>query len=204
MNDHYFTGKPSAKHEHHEFTAELRGKMYSFQTDAGVFSKDAVDTGTQILIDTLALKPGETVLDLGSGYGPIGIVAATLVGHTGHVYMVDVNERACELARRNLVKNGIQHAQVFVGDGIKALPENLSFDWVLSNPPIRTGKAVVYPLLVEAYQALKAGGCLMVVIRTKQGAKSLEAHLRDLAGHCDTIEKKAGFRVLKCCKPLHT
>ena len=204
MNDHYFTSKPSAKSEPREFAVELRGRTYSFLTDAGVFSKDEVDMGTRILIDTLSLKPGETVLDLGSGYGPIGMVAATLVGPTGRVYMVDVNERACELARKNLIRNGIDHAQVFLGDGINALPENVGFDWVLSNPPIRTGKAVVYPLLTEGYHALRPGGCLVVVIRTKQGAKSLEGYLQDLAGHCDTIEKKAGFRVLKCCKPLHT
>jgi len=204
MNDHYFTGKPSAKHEPREFSTELRGKTYFFQTDAGVFSKDDVDTGTRILIDTLTLEPGQTILDLGCGYGPIGLVAANMVGPGGFVYMVDVNERACELARQNLSKNGIEHAKVFLGDGIHALPERIAFDWVLTNPPIRTGKAVVYPLLAEAYHSLTAGGCLVAVIRTKQGAKSLEAFLRDLAGQCDTIEKKAGFRVLKCCKPLHT
>ena len=204
MNDHYFTSKPNTKSEPREFAAELRGRTFLFQADAGVFSKDEVDAGTRILIDTLTLKLGDTVLDLGAGYGPIGMVAATLVGPTGRVYMVDVNERACELARKNLIRNGIDHAQVFLGDGIKSLPENVAFDWVLSNPPIRAGKAVVYPLLTEAYHALKPGGCLVVVIRTKQGAKSLEGYLLDLVGNCDTIEKKAGFRVLKCCKPLHT
>lgn len=203
MNDHYFTSEPSAGHDLWEFTAELRGKRYFFQTDAGVFSRDGVDLGTRILIGALPLQPGQTVLDLGSGYGPIGMVAATLVGPSGQVYMVDVNQRACELARANLIRNGIQNAQVFAGDGLQALPLGLTFDWVCSNPPIRAGKAVVYSLLTDAYQALKPGGCLLVVIRTKQGAKSLERYLADLAGVCETIEKKAGFRVLKCCKPLH-
>lgn len=203
MNDHYFSSEPSAKHDLQEFSAELRGKEYFFRTDAGVFSKNEVDLGTRILIDNLALQPGQTVLDVGSGYGPIGMVAATLVGPLGQVYMVDVNQRACELARANLIRNGIHHAQVFAGDGLKALPTHLTFDWVLSNPPIRAGKAVVYPLLTDAFHALKPGGCLLVVIRTKQGAKSLENYLADLAGGCETIEKKAGFRVLKSCKPLH-
>ncbi len=204
MNDHYFTSEPGTKHDPKEFSVQLRGKTYVFQTDAGVFSRDEVDLGTRILIDTLPLQPGQTVLDMGSGYGPIGAVAATMVGPSGKVYMIDVNHRACDLARANLVRNGIQHAQVFAGDGLQALPAGLAFDWVLSNPPIRAGKAVMYSLLTDGFHALKPGGCLLVVIRTKQGAKSLEHYLSELAGCCETIEKKAGFRVLKCCKPLRT
>jgi 16S rRNA (guanine1207-N2)-methyltransferase len=129
------------------------------------------------------------------------MAAATLVGPEGQVYMVDVNERAVELARKNLSQNAIKNAQVLVSDGLEAVA-NLKFDWVLSNPPIRAGKGVFYPLLTEAYKALNPGGCLLVVIRTKQGAKSLENYLRELAGNCETIQKKAGFRVLKCCKQL--
>jgi 16S rRNA (guanine1207-N2)-methyltransferase len=204
MNDHYFTSKPTAEHKTQEFTADLRGKTYILKTDSGVFSKDEVDLGSRILIDTLALEPGETVLDLGCGYGPIGLVAATLVGPAGRVYMVDVNERACELAEANLARNGIEQAQVLVSDGLQALPSDLAFDWVLCNPPIRAGKNIYYKILTDAFHVLKAGGCLVVVIRTKQGAKSLEAYLLGLAGHCETIEKKAGFRVLRCCKPLHS
>ena len=203
MNDHYFTSKPRAQHQIQEFSTELRGTTYVFTTDSGVFSKDEVDLGSRILIDTLSLEPGATVLDVGCGYGPIGMVAAQLVGPSGFVYMVDVNERACELAKENLAKNGIKHAQVLVSHGLSALPSDLTFDWVLSNPPIRAGKDVYYKILTDAFHALKVGGCLMVAIRTIQGAKSLAAYLETLAGHCETIEKKAGFRVLKCCKQLH-
>jgi len=203
MTEHYFTAKPGAEHRPFEFQADLRGKTYRFQSDAGVFSKGEVDFGTRLLIDCLELRPGQVVLDLGCGYGPIGMVAADLVGPAGQVYMVDVNERAVELARRNLAANGIKNAQVLVSHGLAAL-QGLSFDWVLSNPPIRAGKKVVYPLLAEAYQALKPAGCLLVVIRTKQGAKSLQAYLEGLAGSCDTVDMKGGFRVLRCCKHPRT
>ncbi len=204
MSDHYFTNEPSAKHAPREFEAKLRGKSYTFQTDAGVFSKGEIDLGSRILIDTLPCQAGETILDLGCGYGPIGMVASTLVGTSGEVHMVDVNERAVALARENLAKNGIENAKVMVSDGLNGLPPDLTFDWVLSNPPIRAGKLVIYQLLTDAYHRLKPSGCLLVVIRTKQGAKSLESYLTELAGECVTIEKKAGFRVLKCCKHLHT
>lgn len=199
MNDHYFTPQPGTEHRPYEFQAELRGRTYSFQSDAGVFSKGGVDLGSRMLIDSLPLQGGEVVLDLGCGYGPIGIVAAELVGPTGQVYMVDVNERAVDLARRNVEANGITNAHVVVSNGLAAL-SGLSFDWVLSNPPIRAGKKVFYPMLTDAYHALKPGGCLLVVIRTKQGAKSLQAYLAELAGNCTTVAMKGGYRILQCCK----
>lgn len=200
MTDHYFSNQPDSKHRRQEFSAKLRGKTYVFQTDAGVFSRGEVDLGSRILIDILPLKAGDTVLDLGCGYGPMGIVAANLVGPSGQVHMVDVNERAVALAKENVEKNQINNATVMVSDGISAL-RDLTFDWVISNPPIRAGKKVMYPLLAEAYDRLNPGGCLLVVIRTKQGAKSLEAYLQELS-NCETLKKKAGFRVLKCCKHL--
>jgi len=199
VSEHYFSKKPAAEHRPGEFSAELRGRLYHFQTDAGVFSKNEIDRGTEILLDNLPCGPGEVVLDLGCGYGPIGIVAADLVGPYGKVYMVDINERAVQLAQANVGKNGVSNAQVVVSDGLAALPGK-TFDWVVSNPPIRAGKEVVYHLLTQGFAALRPSGCLLVVIRTKQGAKSLQAYLQDLAGSCETVERKSGFRVLKCCK----
>ncbi|NMA62168.1 MAG: class I SAM-dependent methyltransferase [Firmicutes bacterium] len=202
MAEHYFTKRPSAEHKPHEFTEELRGRIYLFHTDAGVFSRDEIDLGSKLLIESMPCEPGDTVLDLGCGYGPIGMVAATVVAPGGFVYLVDVNERAVELAQKNLNINGIKNAKALVSDGLEAVA-NHQFDLVVSNPPIRAGKEVFYSLLTDAYKALKPSGCLLVVIRTKQGAKSLENYLRELAGNCETVAKKAGFRVLKCCKQLH-
>lgn len=202
MTEHYFTSKPTSEHKVFHFTAVLRGKEYVFQTDAGVFSRREIDRGTQLLIESLLCKEGDVVLDLGCGYGPIGIAAGDLVGPKGHVYLVDMNERAVELASENLKANQVTNGTALVSDGFRSLPEDLQFDWVVTNPPIRAGKAVVYGLLDDAYESLKPGGGLMVVIRTKQGAKSMERYLTDLFGNCETVNRGSGFRVFSCCKHL--
>lgn len=199
MSEHYFTNQPSAKHKPFVFRATLRDKEYLFETDAGVFSRTEIDLGSKILIESLPAELGNTVLDLGCGYGPIGMVAANLVNPTGHVYLVDINERAVELANKNIRTNGIPNANALVSNGLQELAD-LKFDYVLTNPPIRAGKKVIYSMLADAYAALNQGGCLFVVIRTKQGAKSLESYLNEIGANCSTIQKKYGFRVFKCCK----
>ncbi|HHT72365.1 MAG TPA: class I SAM-dependent methyltransferase [Firmicutes bacterium] len=203
MTDHYYTQSPSSQHDVGEFQAVLRGKEYRFQTDAGVFSRQGIDKGTALLIEALRCRPGDTVLDLGCGYGPIGIAAADLVGPTGHVYLTDVNQRAVGLARQNLRLNHITNATVLGGEEETVWPPE-DVDWIVTNPPIRAGKAVVYGLMDEAYNRLKPGGGLMVVIRTKQGAASLEKHLTALFGGCETIARGSGFRVFFCRKHLHS
>lgn len=201
MSEHYFSEKPAAEHRPLQFQAELRGRLYSFHTDAGVFSRQGIDAGSRLLIESFPGRPGDIILDLGCGYGPIGIAAADLAGPSGYVYLVDVNQRAVELAAGNLAVNGITNGEALISDGLQALPGQ-KFHWVLCNPPVRAGKKTVYSLLSEAFEALYPQGCLLVVIRTKQGAKSLYSFLEDLAGNCETVSKKSGFRVLKCCKLL--
>ncbi|HHY10254.1 MAG TPA: class I SAM-dependent methyltransferase [Firmicutes bacterium] len=196
MSEHYFTDRPRSKAKPGQFTVELRGRSYTFHTDAGVFSRTGLDLGTEILIEMLPGRPGDVVLDLGCGYGALGIAAADLVGPAGHAYLVDVNERAVELAAQNIKANGILNATALKSDGLRALP-GLSFDLIASNPPIRAGKKVVYRILREGYEALRPGGRLLVVIRTKQGAKSLARYLEELAGNCETLKRKSGYRILQ-------
>ena len=125
MSDHYFSQTPQSEHDIKEFEAVLRGKPYIFQTDAGVFSRTKVDKGSLLLINNLLCEPGETVLDLGCGYGPIGIAAADMVGPEGHVYLTDVNQRAVELTKTNLRLNGIVNATVLGGEGETVWPRCL-------------------------------------------------------------------------------
>lgn len=198
MTEHYYTARPETAHEEAEFTAELRGMPFRFVTDAAVFSRNRVDFGSALLIEAMQLDSADTVLDVGCGYGPIGMSAARLVPE-GRVYMVDVNERAVDLARRNLEHNGITNAEVRVSDALESV-QGIAFDKVLTNPPIRAGKAVIYRIVDEAYDALKPGGSLWLVIQTKQGAPSMKKKLSERFGNVEDVEREAGYHVFKAVK----
>lgn len=198
MTEHYYTARPEAAHDEHRFTATLRGTPYTFITDAAVFSRERVDFGSQLLIETMEIPESAVVLDLGCGYGPVGTVAARLA-HRGRAYLVDVNERAAELAHRNLAENGIANAEVRVGDGLAPV-QGTAFDAILTNPPIRAGKAVIYRLVDEAHQALRPGGSLWVVIQTKQGAPSMKRRLQALFGEVEDAARQAGYHVFRAVK----
>ncbi|HEY3364618.1 MAG TPA: class I SAM-dependent methyltransferase [Symbiobacteriaceae bacterium] len=195
MTEHYYTARPEAQHDLATFTATLRGQEFRFVTDAAVFSRDRIDFGSALLIEAMQVEPEDTVLDLGCGYGPIGVSAAYLAPG-GRVYMVDVNERAAGLARRNLAENGLQNAEVRVGDGVEPV-RDLMFDKVVTNPPFRAGKAVVYGLIDGAHAVLKPGGALFVVIQTKQGAPSMKKQLAQVFGNVEDIAREAGYHVFK-------
>jgi 16S rRNA (guanine1207-N2)-methyltransferase len=198
LSEHYYTSRPSAAHEESTFAATLRGMELQFTTDTAVFSRERVDFGSALLIEAMEISLSDVVLDLGCGYGPIGTTAARLAPQ-GQVYMVDVNERAAELARRNVAANGVTNAEVRVGDSFTTVP-GIAFDKVLTNPPIRAGKAVIYQMVDDAHAALKPGGSLWVVIQTKQGAPSMKKKLAQVFGDVEDVEREAGFHVYKAVK----
>lgn len=198
MSEHYYTHRPSTEHEERAVHATLRGMDFSFITDAGVFSRERVDFGSQLLIEAMRFEPTATILDLGCGYGPIGAVAARLAPQ-GYVYMVDVNERAVSLARRNLRANRIRNAEARVGDGLEPV-RGIAFDVILTNPPLRAGKAVVHRLIDEAYDALVPGGSLWVVVQNKQGAPSMKRKLQELFGSVTDVARKAGYHVFQATR----
>lgn len=198
MSEHYFTDRPSAEHDETSFPATLRGMEFTFITDAGVFSRERVDFGSLLLIEAMQIGPSDTVLDLGCGYGPIGAVAAKLAPQ-GTVYMVDVNERAALLAKRNLRANGIANVDVRAGDGLEPVRE-IAFDAIVTNPPIRAGKTVIYRLVDEAHAALKPGGSLWVVIQNKQGAPSMKKKLQALFSVVRDVDRKAGFHIFRAIR----
>lgn len=198
MTEHYYTARPSAGHAESSFTATVRGMEFRFITDAAVFSRERIDFGSALLIETMQVNPADLILDVGCGYGPIGMAAARLAPK-GQVYMVDVNERAAGLARRNLVENEVANAEVRVGDGLEPV-RGISFDAVVTNPPIRAGKAVIYQMIDEARQALKPGGSIWIVIQTKQGAPSMKKKLYGLFGNVEDVARQAGYHIFRAVK----
>ncbi|MBD2872212.1 class I SAM-dependent methyltransferase [Paenibacillus arenilitoris] len=198
MSNHYYAQSPDAKSNRHVHEVTLRGFSFRLTTDAGVFSKSGVDYGSRVLIDSLELEPGAKVLDVGCGYGPIGLTAAKLAS-SGHVTMIDINERAVELSRENAKLNGIGNVTVLQSDLFEAV-RSQRFDAILTNPPIRAGKAVVHRIFEEGYELLEQGGSIWVVIQKKQGAPSAEAKLESLFGEVEEVTKDKGYRIFRAIK----
>ena len=198
MAEQYFVRRPSAAHRALEFTAVLRGRPFTFRTDSAVFSRREVDAGTRLLIESLEVGAGESLLDLGCGYGPIGIaIAATVEG--ADVAMTDVNRRAVSLTRKNADANRVR---ADVREGAMYEPvAGLAFDHVASNPPIRAGKAVVHRIVEGAPAHLLEGGSLWLVARTQQGAPSLMKKMEDVFGTAEVVARGGGFRVLRSARP---
>jgi 16S rRNA (guanine1207-N2)-methyltransferase len=139
------------------------------------------------------------VLDVGCGYGPIGLTAAKLAVQ-GHVTMIDVNGRAVELARENARNNQINNVTIMESDLFAALEEGQQYDVVLTNPPIRAGKDVVHAIFTGAYERLCPGGSLWIVIQKKQGAPSAKQKLDSLFAQVEEVTKDKGYRIYRAVK----
>lgn len=196
LAEHYFTAQPTSEHAPGQARYTLpNGTAMVFATDAGVFSKERIDRGTRELLKAVRPKPGDRVLDLGCGYGPIGIVLAA-AEPSAFITMVDINQRACELARHNLIANSISNAEVLCGDAFEAVGGR-NFDIVATNPPIRAGRRVLEAMVQGAHDRLVVGGELFLVIRTSQGAASMKAYMQGVFGNADEPEKGGGYRVIR-------
>lgn len=198
LAEHYYSNKPTVKHDRHIIEETLRGRKLKFVTDAGVFSKNGVDYGSKVLIETMQFPDDAQVLDVGCGYGPIGFSAA-FIASQGKVTMVDVNERAVELARENAVLNHLSNVEVMQSDLFEKL-SGRNFTVVLTNPPIRAGKDVVHKIFEEAKKHLVPGGELWVVIQKKQGAPSAFVKLEQLFDSVEEVMKDKGYRIFRAVK----
>ncbi len=193
-NDHYFSASPESAHRYAETIYTYRGQELRFTTDAGVFSRGEVDFGTEVLLRALPEVMSGRVLDLGCGWGPVGVSVGKAYPDC-HIVMSDVNERALELAGKNASRNGVP-AETHLSDGLENVPG--SFDYILTNPPIRAGKQVIYRLFADSAAKLNAGGRLYIVIRKQQGAESALKYLKTVYEKVETIEKSGGFWVIRC------
>jgi 16S rRNA G1207 methylase RsmC len=194
-SDHYFTAEPRAAARATDVSFQVDGRGYHLRGAGGVFSAERLDPGTAVLLRKGELSgPGTTgaLLDLGCGYGPIACVLAT-VAPQASVYAVDVNTRALELARANAEALGVN---VVVAEP-DAVPADLAFDQIWSNPPIRVGKQELHALLRRWLPRLAPDGTAWLVVARHLGADSLIPWLRDQGYHAHRHASQQGFRVLR-------
>ncbi|GAB1375609.1 MULTISPECIES: class I SAM-dependent methyltransferase [Lactococcus] len=192
----YYEDNRDLAHDVQELSVELLGLPLHFLTDAGVFSKNAIDYGSRVLLDNFQPEGAKTLLDVGCGYGTLALTLAKKYGLKAT--LVDVNSRALDLAKKNADKNNIEVNGIFLSN----IYDNVEgkFDAVISNPPIRAGKEVVHTILSDAYEHLNDDGHLTIVIQKKQGAPSAQKKMKDVFGNCEIVAKDKGYYILRSYK----
>ncbi|MGD6809219.1 MAG: class I SAM-dependent methyltransferase [Candidatus Bathyarchaeia archaeon] len=192
--EHYFSSAPTSQANYGLVRANLCGRNFEFVTASSVFSKKRIDIGTQLLIESMVLPKTGSVLDIGCGYGAVGISAAKF-NPSLKVCMTDVNTRAVSLAKKNIERNRVFNAQVRYGCLYEPVL-GLQFDCVLSNPPVSAGMDTVKAIISGAPAVMVEGAVLEMVIRSKIGAKLLPALFVETFGNCEVLARGSGFRVL--------
>jgi 16S rRNA (guanine1207-N2)-methyltransferase len=195
LASHYFSTVPPVTSRRKVIEFRDRDRVFRFRTAAGVFARSGVDRGSRLLLATVEPAGAQRVLDLGCGYGVLGIVMAAR-SPQARVVLVDVNPRAVVLAKENAILNQVGNADVRCGDGCAAVAGE-SFDLVLFNPPIRAGREVVVRLLREAHQCLAPHGRLYLVARTQQGARTLGRLMGEIYASVAEVGRGGGFRVFE-------
>ena len=191
----YFTND-NLKSELKEFDVSLMGVKLSLLSDNGVFSKNGVDFGTKVLLSSLPKELlQEPLLDVGCGYGPIGLSIAKSLGIETH--LIDVNKRALHLTELNAKRNDIHNVSIYESDCYSNVDNNIKFRTIVTNPPIRAGKKVVYEILFGARFHLANDGNLFIVVRKEQGAKSMHKDLSEFY-NVEILNKEKGYFIFKC------
>jgi 16S rRNA (guanine1207-N2)-methyltransferase len=191
--DHYFSRERPEEISLQEITCHLAGLPTRVFTARGVFSADRLDRGTELLIGALDLDPAARVLDLGCGWGPLAITAARLVPQ-GSVVATDVNPLAVELTTRNAEEHDLHNLRAMQADGLGAFDDE-AFDVIVTNPPVRAGWRVVFPLIDDAPRVLGPGGVLYLVARTRQGADTVQRRIIAAFGNSRIVRRGSGYKV---------
>lgn len=194
MNDHYYTETPNSESRPAEAVYTYRSKEFTLVSDAGVFSRGELDSGTRILMNALPELLSGDVLDLGCGWGPIGVSLGCLYPDC-RITFADINSRALALTESNAKRYGV-NGTFIQSDGFAQI--NGMFDCVITNPPIRAGKQTIYQMFADSKAHLNENGALYLVIRKQQGAPSAIKYLTTLFESVDVIEKSGGFWVIRC------
>ena len=195
VSEQYFAERPRSRSARRELRFLYRGELLSFAVDAGVFATHGLDPGTSLLIEHLAVPASARVLDLGCGWGAVGVAAAKLAAQ-GHVVMTDVNRRAARLAGENLERNHVRNAEVRVGRLFEPVASE-RFDLIASNPPFHAGRETVLQILEHAPDHLVPGGRLLLVGKGSQGIRFYQSWLADRwQGGVRVTGRGSGYRVL--------
>lgn len=197
MSEHYFDGTPSSDDRRRDITARIRGREMTFTTSGGVFSHDGLDKATAVLLSNSQPPTSGTILDLGCGWGPIACSVAT---PDVTVWAVDVNERALDLTRLNAERLGVVVNVAMPG----AVPADLEFDEIWSNPPIRIGKQALHELLLTWLPRLAPDGIARLVVGRNLGADSLHRWLEEQGWRTERAGSEKGFRILLVRRPTAT
>ncbi|WP_338210308.1 class I SAM-dependent methyltransferase [Lactiplantibacillus paraxiangfangensis] len=200
MTNYYYTHNPEVVHDEKQWNFEIFQHDFKFTTDNGVFSKRTVDYGSRTLLAAFdpSQLPAGAILDLGTGYGPIGMALA-YQSPERTVDMVDVNELALSLARKNTALNQITNVNIFTSDVYEQVTKT-DYAAIVTNPPVRAGKDVIDAMLTGAVSRLMTGGTLTVVLQKKQGAPSAKKLMQATFGNCQIIKKDKGYYILQSVK----
>ena len=195
---HYFINDPNLKSNKKQVKYTFLGKEIILNSDNGVFSKDRIDFGTNVLLNSLEdLSAIKSVLDVGCGIGIIGISLASKYNNL-NVQMVDVNEKAVSLTNENIILNKLKNCKSYVSNVYSEV--NDSFDMIISNPPIRAGKEIVHKIASDAKDHLNDKGFFYAVVQKKQGADSFKKKLEEVYGNVEIVNKDSGYIIFKSIK----
>ena len=191
--EHYFTKNSNLKSNEKIIDVIFKNQKYKFYTDNGVFSKDGLDIGTEVLLKAINFEniKGD-VLDFGCGYGPIGIILSK--NTSANIDMLDINDRAILLTKKNIELNNAKNINVFESDGYENVKKK--YDYIITNPPIRVGKEILYKILKEAKEHLKPDGELFFVINKHQGAKSTAKDMASVS-NIEVVDKSKNFFIIR-------
>lgn len=194
----YFDNNPDLKSKPNWINFEIAERSFSLKTDYGVFSKKQVDEGSYAFLKVLLKQDIHgRILDLGCGYGTIGIVLASFYPSAKFV-MADVNMRACELAHENIKQYSLENVEVTVSNCYENIDGQ--FDCIVINPPIRAGKKVIYEMFLKAHEYLNISGSLYIVIRKSHGAESARNYINSVFGNCELLKKDKGYYIYQAVK----
>jgi 16S rRNA (guanine1207-N2)-methyltransferase len=191
---HYYVNDDSLDSKERIIEYTFRGTKVSLYSDLGVFSKDRVDFGTNVLLNNLPDFPrGSRILDVGCGYGIIGIAIAKSCPDV-KVDMVDINQRAVELVKKSIEHNKVSNVHVYESNLFAVV--NQKYDFVITNPPIRAGKIIVHQIIEDSIMVLNEKGTLWAVIQKKQGAPSFIEKMEEVFGNAEKVCKENGYYVV--------